>query len=155
MPLVTSKKMLLHAQRDGYAIPHFNMSNLETVKAVLAAAEKLRSPVILATSPSAIEYAGMKTLAAIITTLAAEATVPVALHLDHAPSYALAKECLDAGWTSIMRDAYALSFDKNLAETKKVVMIAHQKGVPVEAELGRLSGKEGWVSNAKDVFTDP
>src|SRR3989344_990006 len=153
--LVTTKRMLQKAKKEGYAVPHFNVSNLETVKSVIEGCSKMNSPVIVATSESAIKYAGIKSLKSLVESLAYKSKIQIALHLDHSPSYELAKDCLKEGWTSIMRDASNLPFDKNVKETKRVVDLAHKKNIAVEAEIGRLSGKEGWVESQESIFTNP
>ncbi len=155
MSLVTSQRMLQRAQKEGFAVPHFNISNFEVARAVLDACTELRSPVIIATSESVISYVGMKTLHALVSSMALQTKIPVALHLDHSPRYALARDCLKEGWTSLMRDASHLPFQQNVAETQRVVLLAHRKGVPVEAELGRLPGKEDLVQSKKSLYTDP
>ncbi len=147
--------MLLNAQAKGYAVPHFNTSDLEITRAILVGCSKMKSPVMIATSKGAIEYAGIKPLYQIVKTLANSYKIPVALHLDHSPDYELVKKCVKNGWTSIMIDASRYSYLKNVRETKKVVQYCHKKQIPVEAELGRLHGKEGWVKTKNSIFTDP
>lgn len=155
MSLVTTKEILKKAQLGRYAVPHFNTSDLEITKAIIQGAEELNSPVIVATSKSAIEYAGLNELSGLVISLAKKSKVPVALHLDHSPTFELTKKCADNGWTSIMIDASRFRFKKNIDVTKKVVQYCHRKGIPVEAELGRLMGMEGWVKSKESVFTDP
>ena len=147
--------MLIKAQRERYAVPHFNTSDLEITKAILEGCNKLKSPVILGTSKSAIEYAGIKTLYQIVKTLSSNYKIPVALHLDHSPNFELVKACVKNGWTSIMIDTSRFSYLKNIRETKKVVDYCHKRQIPVEAELGRLQGKEGWVKSKEHIFTEP
>jgi fructose-bisphosphate aldolase, class II len=153
--LTNTKSMLLKARKDGYAIPHFNATNLETLQAIISAADEMNSPVIVATSKSAIEYMGLKNIFNVTSELAKKAKVPVALHLDHGPNPELAKKCLRSGYTSIMIDSSHEDYKKNIAITKKVVGFA--KGIPIEAELGRLQGVEDNVSvSEKDaIFTNP
>jgi len=126
-----------------YAIGAFNFSNLEFAQAVVWAAEAQKSPVILATSEGAIEYGGLKQLAGITTTLADEATVPIALHLDHGKSLDMAKQCIEAGYTSVMIDLSKKDLESNIRITKEVVEYAHPRNVWVEAELGAILGTEG------------
>ncbi|MBW3018542.1 class II fructose-bisphosphate aldolase [Candidatus Woesearchaeota archaeon] len=154
MAIVTTKRILKDAQRSGYAVGHFNTSNLEITKAIIEAASEMNSPVILATSKGAINYAGMQQISNIVRTFANNAKIPVALHLDHSPDLKLVKQCIANNWTSVMIDASHYSFAKNIELTKKVVLFARKSGVPVEAELGQLKGKEGWVKGKK-IFTDP
>ena len=104
MPLVTSKKMLLDAQKGGYAVGAFNVENMEMVKAVIAAAEELNAPVMLQTTPSTVKYGSLETYAAIVAAEAKKATVPVCLHLDHGNSYELAMAAIEAGYSSVMID---------------------------------------------------
>lgn len=155
MTLVTTKSMLKNAQAGGYAVGHFNTSNLEFSQAIISAAEEMNSPVIVATSKSAIVYAGFDNLGATVRNLARKATVPVALHLDHGPNFSYVRECVKHGWTSIMRDASACPFKQNVREIQKTVRFCHRHRIPVEAELGMLKGEEGWVRSEEHVFTDP
>ncbi len=155
MPLTTSEKMLADAQRGGYAVGAFNVENMEMVKAVIAAAEELRAPVILQTTPSTVKYGTLETYAAIVATEAKRATVPVCLHLDHGNSYDLAVQAIHAGYTSVMIDGSALSFEENVSLTRRVVDVGRACGIPVEAELGKVGGKEDDLSVDADTNTDP
>lgn len=155
MPLVTSKEMLLKAQQGGYAVGAFNVENMEMVKAVIAAAEELQAPVMLQTTPSTIRYGTVETYAAIVAAEAKKATVPVCLHLDHGSSYELAVQCLENGYTSVMIDGSHEEFEGNISVTKKVVEVARIKGIPVEAELGKVGGKEDDLEAEADTNTDP
>ncbi len=155
MPLVTSKNMLLDAKEGGYAVGAFNVENMEMVKAVIAAAEELRAPVMLQTTPSTVKYAALETYAAIVAAEAKRATVPVCLHLDHGNSYELAIAAMEAGYTSVMIDGSGESFEDNIAVTKRVVEVAKAKGIPVEAELGKVGGKEDDLEAEADTNTDP
>ncbi len=155
MPLVTSKNMLLDAREGGYAVGAFNVENMEMVKAVIAAAEELRAPVMLQTTPSTVKYAALETYAAIVAAEAKRATVPVCLHLDHGNSYELAIAAMEAGYTSVMIDGSGESFEDNIAVTKRVVEVAKAKGIPVEAELGKVGGKEDDLEAEADTNTDP
>lgn len=155
MPLVTSKDMLLKAQKGGYAVGAFNVENMEMVKAVIAAAEELKAPVMLQTTPSTIKYGTVETYAAIVAAEAKKAAVPVCLHLDHGSSYELAMQCLENGYTSVMIDGSHEDFEGNVAVSKKVVDVAKAKGIPVEAELGKVGGKEDDLEAEADTNTDP
>lgn len=155
MPLVTSKNMLLDAREGGYAVGAFNVENMEMVKAVIAAAEELHAPVMLQTTPSTIKYGTLETYAALVTAEAKRATVPVCLHLDHGNSYELAIAAMEAGYTSVMIDGSGESFEDNIAVTKRVVEVAKAKGIPVEAELGKVGGKEDDLEAEADTNTDP
>ncbi len=157
MPLVSSKDILEAARRGGYAVGAFNTSNLEVSQAIIQTAAEKRSPVIISTSPSALKYAGVKHLHAIVESIAEDAPVPVALHLDHGLDVETVSDCVKHGWTSVMIDASKLPFRENAAMTRKAVDIAHAAGVSVEAELGRLVGIEDAVavSDREALLTDP
>lgn len=155
MPLVTSEKMLLDAQKGGYAVGAFNVENMEMVKAVIAAAEQLKAPVMLQTTPSTVKYGTLETFAAIVKAEAAKADVPVCLHLDHGSSFELAVQAMKAGYTSVMIDGSHEDFENNIAVTKKVVDVAKAYGIPVEAELGKVGGKEDDLEADADTNTDP
>lgn len=155
MPLVTSEKMLLDAQKGGYAVGAFNVENMEMVKAVIAAAEEVHAPVMLQTTPSTIKYGTLETYAAIVAAEAKKASVPVCLHLDHGSSYELASDAIAAGYTSVMIDGSGESFEDNIAVTKRVAEKAKALGIPVEAELGKVGGKEDDMEAEADTNTDP
>lgn len=155
MPLVTSEQMLLDAQKGGYAVGAFNVENMEMVKAVIAAAEELRAPVMLQTTPSTVKYGTLETYFAIVAAEARKASVPVCLHLDHGSSFELAVQAIKAGYTSVMIDGSHENFEDNIAVTKKVVDAARACGIPVEAELGRVGGKEDDLEADADTNTDP
>ena len=142
MALVTSKELMLDAQKNHYAIGAFNVENMEMVQAVIAAAEELRSPVILQTTPGTLKYASPEMYYANVAAAAKAATVPVVMHLDHGSSFELAMRCFRTGYTSIMIDGSQKDFEENIALTKSVVDACHAGGVPVEAELGKVGGKE-------------
>jgi len=156
MPLVTTKQMLLEAQAAHYAIGAFNVENMEMVQAVVAAAEELQSPVILQTTPSTVKYADLDYFYANAKVAARKASVPVALHLDHGDSFALAMRAFRAGYTSIMIDGSHGSLEENIAVSKAVADACHPAGVPVEAELGKIGGKEDGLDGGEgDIYTDP
>jgi tagatose 1,6-diphosphate aldolase GatY/KbaY len=155
MPLVTSEKMLLDAQKGGYAVGAFNVENMEMVKAVIAAAEELNAPVMLQTTPSTVKYGTLETFAAIVAAEAKKATVPVALHLDHGSSFDLAVRAIKEGYTSIMIDCSHDSFEDNINVSKRVVEVAKPNGIPEEAELGKVGGKEDDLEADMDTNTDP
>ncbi len=155
MSLVTSKKMLLDAQQGGYAVGAFNVENMEMVKAVIAAAEELRAPVMLQTTPSTINYGTLETYVAIVRAEARRASVPVALHLDHGNSFELAVRAIKEGYTSVMIDGSGLGFEDNIDITRRVVAVAEPNQIPVEAELGKVGGKEDDLDAEADTNTDP
>ena len=152
MAFVTTGEMLKKAQEGGYAIGAFNAENLEMVQAIIAAAEAENAPVMIQTTPGTLKYAGPKCFAGIVSRMARDAKVPVALHLDHGNSYELAEECAREGYTSLMIDGSKLPYVENIAVTRRVVAMAC--GLPVEAELGTVGGKEDGME-AKPQYTDP
>ena len=132
----------MDAQKNGYAVGAFNVENMEMVQAVVAAAEELKSPVIMQTTPSTIKYASPEMFYANVAAAAKDASVPVVMHLDHGSSFELAVHAFRAGYTSIMIDGSHSVFEENIAITKSVVDVCHAGNVPVEAELGKVGGKE-------------
>jgi ketose-bisphosphate aldolase len=148
----TIKTMLDVARRERYAIGAFNIYNLETVDAVLAAAVELSSPVIIALGERYLENFPIQAVAAIVKTLSRDLRVPVALHLDHAQKLESIEQAIAAGFTSVMIDGSKLPFSENITTTKRAVSLARPRGVSVEAELGRVV-RTG-VAEA-DLFTDP
>ncbi len=155
MALVTSEKMLKDARTGGYAVGAFNVENMEMVKAVIAAAEELNAPVMLQTTPSTVKYGTLETYYAMVAAEARKASVPVCLHLDHGNSFELCVQAMKAGYTSVMIDGSHESFEENIALTKKVVEVAKPLGIPVEAELGKVGGKEDDLESDEDTNTDP
>lgn len=152
MPLVTSREMLMKAQAGRYAVGAFNVENMEMAQAVIAAAQAERAPVMVQTTAGTLKYAPPAVYAGIVKALAQAADVPVALHMDHGSSAELAEACREAGYTSLMIDGSLLPFEENIALTKRVVALAG--GLPVEAELGTLGGKED-AHEADTNYTDP
>ncbi|MDO4344753.1 MAG: class II fructose-bisphosphate aldolase [Eubacteriales bacterium] len=155
MPLVTSEKMLLDAQKRGYAVGAFNCENMEMVKAIIAAAEELRAPLMLQTTPSTVKYGTLETFVAIVAAEAKKASVPVCLHLDHGSSFDLAVQAIKAGYTSVMIDGSKEDFEGNVAVSKKVADVAKAVNIPCEAELGKVGGKEDDLEAEADTNTDP
>lgn len=155
MVFADTKKLLLKAQKGKYAIAHFNINNMEIVQGVVAAAVKLKAPIILATSEGALKYAGMDYLCAIAQTAAENSNIPLALHLDHGKDMDIIKQAIQKGYSSVMIDASHEEFEKNIHLTKQVVALAHRKGISVEAELGTIGGAEDLVSSKKIIYTDP
>jgi len=139
-----------------YAVGSFNIYNLESLQAVVAAAREENSPVIVAVTPSAIKYAGLVYLVKVVKIAAENASVPMSLHLDHGKDIATITKCVNTGFTSVMIDGSHLNFEENIALTGKVVESARTKSVSVEAELGRLAGvEEVSVEEKEAVLTDP
>lgn len=157
MSLISTIEMLKIARKNGYAVPAFNIHNLETIQVVVEESAKLKSPVILAATPSTVKYAGRDYLLEICKVAAKRYDIPIALHLDHAEDVNEIKELIQMGYKSVMIDASKYPFEKNIEIVKEVTDFAKQFGVSVEAELGRLGGIEDNVSvDSKDsFFTDP
>ena len=143
MPLVTTTEMFKKAYEGGYAIGAFNVNNMEIVQGITEACREEKSPVILQVSKGARAYANHTYLVKLVEAAVIECpNIPIALHLDHGPDFETCKSCIDGGFTSVMIDASSMSFEDNIAVTKKVVEYAHDHGVVVEAELGTLAGIE-------------
>ncbi len=157
MGLVTTKEMFEKSMKEHFAIGAFNVNNMEFIQAIVDAAQEENSPVILQASSSAIKYARINYLMKMVEAGAEEANIPIALHLDHGPDFETCKMCIDAGFTSVMIDGSKYDFDKNVALTKSVVDYAHEKGVVVEAEIGKLAGIEDDVNVSEEdsMYTDP
>ena len=145
--LVSAKEMLEKAVEGHYAVGQFNINNLEWTKAVLNAAEEMRSPVILGVSEGAGKYmTGFKTVAAMVEAMMGElgTTVPVALHLDHG-TYEGSYKCIEAGFSSIMFDGSKYPIEENVAKTKELIEVCNKKGISLEAEVGSIGGEEDGV----------
>lgn len=156
MKLVSAKTMLETARKEGYAVGQFNINNLEWTKAILHAAQEMRSPVILGVSEGAGKYmVGYNTIVGMVEGMMETigVSVPVALHLDHG-SFDAAKACIEAGFTSVMFDGSHLSIDDNVEKTKEIVKLATAKGISVEAEVGSIGGEEDGVVGSGEV-ADP
>ena len=155
MPLVTTTEMFKKAYEGGYAIGAFNINNMEVIQGIIEAGAETRSPLILQVSKGARDYAKTIYLRKLMEAACTETDLPIAFHLDHGDSFELCKDCVDNGFTSVMIDASHYSFEENIAITKKVVEYAHDHGVVVEAELGKLAGIEEHVVSDTHQFTDP
>ncbi|MCD8241371.1 MAG: class II fructose-1,6-bisphosphate aldolase [Lachnospiraceae bacterium] len=158
MPLVTTTEMFKKAYEGGYAIGAFNVNNMEIVQAITEAAGELNSPIILQVSAGARKYANHTYLVKLVeAALIENPQIPIALHLDHGADFDICKSCVDGGFTSVMIDASKYPFEENIEITKKVVEYAHDHGVVVEAELGKLAGIEDDVKvKAEDSsYTQP
>ena len=161
MPLTDTKKMFEMAYKNGYAVGAFNVNNMEITQGIVEAIAEEKAPLILQISRGARSYASMSYLKAIIDTAVSEnPEIPIAMHLDHGDTFQTCKQCVDDGFTSVMIDASHLSFKENIELTKQVVEYAHDRGVVVEAELGKLGGIEEDVVgvSSDDVMnhlTDP
>lgn len=152
-----TKEMLIKARQEGYAVPAFNIHNLETIQVAVEAAEELQSPLILAATPGTMTYAGRAYVQAIAEVAAKESGIPIALHLDHHETVESIVESLELGVKSVMIDGSQGTFEENVALTKEVVEKAHAYGATVEAELGKLVGQEDdIIVKAEDAeYTDP
>ena len=158
MSLVTTKEMFEKSMKEKFAIGAFNVNNMEIIQGIVDAAAEEKSPVILQASSSAIKYARIGYLMKMVEAAVEEhPEVPVAIHLDHGPDFETCKMCIDNGFTSVMIDGSKYDFEENVALTKRVVDYAHEHGVVVEAELGKLAGIEDDVNvSAEDsMYTDP
>ena len=150
------KEILNDAKKRKYAVPAFNISNLEIARAVTQAANDLKAPVILQTSEGGIAYGGMHHLGAIARICALTSKYPVIFHLDHGKDEKIVIQAIKSGWyDSVMIDASQLSFEKNVALTQKIVTLAHNENIDVEAELGTIAGKEDVIQAKKSNYTDP
>ena len=146
MPIVTSTEMFKKAYEGHYAIGAFNVNNMEIIQGITEAAAEVRSPLILQVSAGARKYAKHVYLMKLVEAAEADTGLPICLHLDHGDTFELCKSCIDGGFTSVMIDGSKHSFEENVALTKQVVAYAHDHGVVVEAELGRLAGIEDAVN---------
>jgi fructose-bisphosphate aldolase class II len=157
MSLVNTVEMFKKAYEGGYAIGAFNVNNMEIVQGITEAAKEVNAPLILQVSAGARKYANHTYLMKLIEAALVETNLPIAVHLDHGDSFELCKSCIDGGFTSVMIDGSHLPFEENIALTKKVVDYAHERGVTVEGELGRLAGIEDAVNVSEEdaQFTKP
>lgn len=157
MPLVTTKDMFAKAYEGGYAIGAFNINNMETIQGIVEAGKLEKAPLILQVSSSAIKYANPLYLTKMVQAAVEDSGLPICLHLDHGNSYDLCVDVIKHGFTSVMIDASSHPLAENIKITSQVVKYAHDHGVVVEAELGRLAGVEDnvKVSDSDALFTDP
>lgn len=137
---VSGNFLLSKASSKGYALPAFNTGNLEVSMALFSASEKLRAPLFIQVTEATIAYAGLENIFSIVKQLEKNASVPVCIHLDHGRDFSIIKKCIGFGFKSVMVDASKFSLKKNIALTKKVVLIAKRKNCSVEAEIGALKG---------------
>ena len=157
MALVTTKEMFKKAYEGGYAVGAFNADSMDIIQAIVAGADHVKAPLILALSEGALKFIGPEYAVSTLNAAAKTTDIPIALHLDHGKSPEICKACVDYGFTSVMIDASAYDFEKNIEITKEVVEYAHAHGVVVESELGAIAGIEDDV-NVDDkygAFTHP
>ncbi len=157
MPIVTSTEMFKRAYREGYAIGAFNVNNMEIIQGITEAAAQCSSPIILQVSAGARKYAKHVYLMKLIEAAEADTGLPICVHLDHGESFEICKSCIDGGFTSVMIDGSKYPFEENIRLTAEVVKYAHDHGVVVEGELGKLAGIEDNVnvSDEDAAFTRP
>ncbi len=157
MALVNTTEMFKKAYAGGYAVGAFNVNNMEIIQGITEAAAETKSPLILQVSAGARKYAKHVYLVKLVEAAIADTGLDIALHLDHGDDFDICKACIDGGFTSVMIDGSKHSFEDNITLTKQVVDYAHQHGVTVEGELGRLAGVEDDVnvSEADSSYTDP
>ncbi|QJA09606.1 tagatose bisphosphate family class II aldolase [Romboutsia sp. CE17] len=157
MKILSTKEMLKRAQKEGYAVPAFNIHNLETLQVVVDTANELKSPVILAGTPSTLVYAGGDYIVSMAEVASKKYDIPIAIHLDHYEDVEDIKHYIDLGFKSTMIDGSHLSYEDNINIVKDVVDYAHRFDATVEAELGRLGGQEDdLVVDEKDaMYTNP
>ncbi|MEA5058607.1 MAG: class II fructose-1,6-bisphosphate aldolase [Candidatus Pelethousia sp.] len=157
MPLVTSTEMFKKAYAGGYAIGAFNVNNMEIIQGITEAAKEHQAPLILQVSSGARKYANHTYLTKLVEAAILETDLPICLHLDHGDTFELCKSCIDGGFTSVMIDGSHHAYEENVTLTKQVVAYAHDHGVVVEGELGRLEGVEDEVKVAEGQgsYTDP
>jgi len=157
VPIVTSKEMFQKAYDGGYAVGAFNVNNMEIIQGITEAAAETRAPLILQVSAGARKYAKHIYLMKLIEAAEADTGLPICVHLDHGESFEICKSCIDGGFTSVMFDGSKHSFEENIRLTAEVVKYAHDRGVVVEGELGRLAGIEDDVNVSEEDsnYTQP
>ncbi len=157
MGIVSTKEMFEKAYKGGYAIGAFNVNNMEIIQGITEGAKEVNSPLILQVSAGARKYAKHNYLIHLVQAAVEDTDLPIALHLDHGADFDICKKCIDGGFSSVMIDGSKYDFEENVALTKQVVEYAHDHGVVVEAELGKLAGIEDDVNvaDSDSAFTDP
>lgn len=157
MPIITSKEMFQKAYEGGYAIGAFNVNNMEIIQGITEAAKEVSAPLILQVSAGARKYAKHVYLMKLIEAAEQDTGLPICVHLDHGEDFEICKSCIDGGFTSVMFDGSKYSFEENIKRTAEVVQYAHDRGVVVEGELGKLAGIEDNINvSAEDAsYTRP
>ncbi len=155
MKLINGYDLMEYAKKNGYILPAFNTTNLEMTYAIAKGLDEAKLPGYIQISSNNLRLSNPKIIAEVARDAASKYDTPIGLHLDHGKSYADVQACVEAGFTSIMIDASALPFEENVAEVRRAVQYCHFYGIPVEAELGALQGKEEDIVNEADAKTDP
>lgn len=156
MSLVTSTTLFEHARSHSYAVPAFNANSFEMIAALIRAAERERSPLILQIGKKYLSYMPADEIGALAKYMAEKAKVPVCVHLDHGADLEMVRACLESGFTSVMYDGSSLPDDENIRNTREVVRLAEKYGVPVEGEIGQvLQAEEVPEGEEPDFLTDP
>lgn len=155
MKLINGYDLMGYAQKNGYILPAFNTTNMEMTYAIAKGLDAAKLPGYIQISSNNLRLSNPKIIAAVAKDAASHYDTPIGLHLDHGKTYADVQACVEAGFTSIMIDASALPFEENVEEVVKAVRYCHFYGIPVEAELGALQGKEEDIVNEADAKTDP
>lgn len=153
MSLVSTYKLMKDASENGYAIPAFNIDNLESAMAVAQVMKETGLPVIVQTIPRTLNYGGIATYPALMKALMSGCGVDYAMHLDHGNGVEISKKCIDCGFTSVMFDGSTLPFEENIIKTKEVVDLASPCGISVEGELGTIGGKEEGDTDLEANYT--
>lgn len=155
MKLINGYDLMDYAKKNGYILPAFNTTNLEMTYAIAKGLDQAKLPGYIQISSNNLRLSNPRVIAEIARDAAGKYDTPIGLHLDHGKSYEDVKACVEAGFTSIMIDASSLPFEENVKEVQRAVQFCHFYGIPVEAELGALQGKEEDIVNEADARTDP
>lgn len=157
MSYVDTKEMLIEARKNKYVVGAFNIVDYTTMVSIVEAAKSKNSPVIIQTSQKTVLHYGYKILPEMIKTLAKDINIPIAMILDHGTDLKVIENCIEHGWSSVMIDGSSYPYEDNIEITKKVVNMAHKKGVTVEGELGHIGGKEEHIRVEEEsvLLTDP
>ena len=155
MKLINGYDLMDYAKKNGYILPAFNTTNLEMTYAIAKGLDQAKLPGYIQISSNNLRLSTPRIIAEIARDAASRYATPIGLHLDHGKTYEDVKACVEAGFTSIMIDVSSLPYEENVAEVKRAVQFCHFYGIPVEAELGALQGKEEDIVNEADTKTDP
>ncbi len=155
MPYTSFGKMLKDAQRDHFTVPAFNILNMETLQAAVSAAEEMRVPLIAQVYHEHLAFAGAAYIASLARTAAEKARIDICLSLDHGQSYEMAELCIKNGFSGVMIDLASSEYEKNVEQTRRVVSLAHENNVSVEAELGKIFDASSSLEERNSGMTDP